>query len=71
MEYLIVIFSEPRDVVINEVNSGQKTNTVIEVETGRHKIALSGPADYTPAAQELTLNDTSALDPKEVFFEKT
>ncbi len=70
MEYLRVVFSERREVIIDTVNSGQYTGDVIEVEAGHHIVSLNGEPDYLPKEKEILLEDTSVLDPMEVRFEK-
>jgi hypothetical protein len=70
MEYLLVKFPEARRVILNGVDTGQDTDQVIEMEAGHHTVTLSGSADYTPDEQIIVLQDTSALDPMEVRFEK-
>jgi hypothetical protein len=70
MEYLRVLFSERRKVVIDGVNSGQYTGDVIELEAGRHIVSLNGEPDFDPELGEIILEGTSVLVPKEVRFEK-
>ena len=70
MEYLLVKFSEQRSVVIDNYDSEYKTNQIIEMDGGHHNISLTDPQDYTPEEQTIVLQDTSALKPMEVYFEK-
>jgi len=68
MEYLRVICPETRTVIIDDVDTGQNTGAVIQVEAGKHRISLSGPHHGEPAIREITLEGTSVLDPHEVRF---
>jgi hypothetical protein len=70
MEYLLVGFTEKRRVIIDNVDSGQYTGEVIELEAGHHDIALSGPKNFVPKIKSVVLLDTTELDPMEVSFEK-
>ena len=70
MEYLKVLFSENREVIIDSLNSGQFTGEVIEVEAGHHIISLGGDQNFVPGEIKVTLKGSSVLDPEEVRFEK-
>ncbi len=70
MAYLLVKFSEPRRVIIDDVDVGVDTNQIIEVETGHHSVTLGPPADFKPPVREILLEENIALAPKEVHFEK-
>ena len=70
MEFLKVVFPGRREVVIDGVNSGQFTGDIIELEAGHHLISLEGEPDFVPEQQEIRIEGTSVLDPKEVTFEK-
>jgi hypothetical protein len=71
MEYLLVRFGdEDRAVVIDGKVQG-RTNEVLEVEKGTHKISLSPPSsDFTPSEIKVVLKKTTSLKPREVAFEK-
>ncbi len=71
MEYLLVRFGdEDRGVVIDGVRQG-RTNHVLEVEKGTHKISLSPPpADFAPPLIKVILKKTTPLKPRKVAFEK-
>ena len=70
MEYVRVIFSEQRIVTIDDVDTGRATGDVIDVERGRHIISLKGPPDFQPPSYQVTIENTSALEPVEVAFTK-
>ncbi len=71
MEYLIVTFEDDRQVMIDKTPQG-KTNEVIEVEGGSHLVTLQVPPyDFRPEEEVLIiLEETTALSPKEVRYEK-
>ena len=71
MEYLLVRFGcEERAVVIDEKGQG-RTNQVLEVEKGTHKISIEAPPfDFTPSLIKIVLKNTTPLSPREVTFEK-
>ncbi len=71
MGYIIVRFSETRQVIIDDVGSGQNTGVVIEVEDGRHIIKLDGETNFRPPSLDLVVEETSELDPLEVVFNQT
>jgi hypothetical protein len=70
MEYLLVVFPESRRVLVDGIDLEQETGVVIEVEAGTHIVTLRGPADFLPPEHEITLENTSVLEPLEVHFEK-
>ena len=71
MEYLIVTFADDRQVVIDGRPQG-RTNEVIELEGGTHLVTLQVPPyDFQPEEEVLIiLEETTALSPKEVRYEK-
>lgn len=72
MEFLLVTFNvERRKVILDTVNTDYETGETIEVEAGPHIVSLDGPQDFQPDQQEVILENTSELNPKEVIFEKT
>ena len=68
-EYLLVTFSEDRPVLVNGRESG-RTNEVIAVNGGSHRISLGGAADYTPAWQDIHVSGTTSFSPMEAAFTK-
>lgn len=70
MGFIKVIFFEVRNVIIDTVNSNQKTGQTIEVESGLHTITMSGAANFSPASHKIMVNGFSSLNPLEVHFEK-
>jgi len=67
MEYLVVRFSRSRAVMIDGEIHG-RTDVLIELEAGTYTVSLGPPPNFTPPRQQVTLKDTSPLDPKEVVF---
>jgi hypothetical protein len=72
VEYVRVLFSdsEQRTVTIDDVDTGRVTGDVIDVEGGRHIISLKGPPDFQPPSHQVTIENTSELEPLEVEFTK-
>lgn len=70
MGFIKVIFSEVRNVVIDAVDSNQRTGQAIEVEAGLHTITMSGPANFSPASKDVMVDGSGPLKPLEVHFEK-
>jgi hypothetical protein len=68
MEFLVVHFPRSRRVFVDDVFSG-RTDEVIELEAGTHKVALGPPNNFTPATRKIVLRDTSPLTPLEVSFD--
>lgn len=62
-------FLTDRGVVVDDEPEGQ-INQTIELEPGRHTLTLAPPNDFTPQKMEIVLNDTTAIAPLEVHFEK-
>ncbi len=71
MEYVIVIFKDDRELVIDGETQG-RTNQVIELEGGTHIITLKAPpSDFRPEeGVMILLEGTTAISPKEVRYEK-
>lgn len=69
MEYIIVTFSEVRDVVIDG-DVGGITGDVLMVEKGTHRIQLDGPQNYKPKWRQPVVKDTTPVQPMEVSFEE-
>jgi hypothetical protein len=69
-EYILVVFDEIREVVIDGNASGYNTGDVIELEAGTHTISLAGPGDFSPAEQDVNPSGTNAIDPLEVHFSR-
>lgn len=67
-DYLVVLFpAGPRGVLGNGQPIGT-TNRVIPLAPGDYALALSGPADFKPAAINVTLADTSPASPSVIIF---
>jgi hypothetical protein len=67
MEYIVVRFRDPRDVLIDGTPMG-KTGETLRVEAGIHTIDLGDPRDYNPNEYSLDVQGTASLDPLEVRF---
>jgi len=70
MEYVRVDYPQERDVYIDGQLAG-KTNQPLMVEEGHHVFDLGGPHDYTPASQEVLVQNTTLIDPQVVEFSPT
>ncbi|MDX1429800.1 MAG: hypothetical protein R3282_05910, partial [Rhodothermales bacterium] len=69
-EFVIVVFPDSRDVVIDGNEEAGKTNTLIVVNTGRHTFSLQGEQNFTPREQTVLVKNTRANDPLTVEFHK-
>jgi hypothetical protein len=69
MEFVIITFSEKREVFIDG-DSGGFTGEVLMVEAGTHRFKLADPQDYTPKWRQPVVQDTTFAEPMEVTFEK-
>ena len=71
MEYVIVIFEDDRELVIDGEVQG-RTNKIIELERGTHIITLKAPPfDFRPEEEvTIILEETTAISPEEVHYEK-
>jgi hypothetical protein len=67
MEYVKVTFPSDRLVYIDGEENGS-TNEVLRVEEGTHVFDLGARANYRPASREVTVQDTSELEPLEIAF---
>ena len=64
MEYVVVHFAEPRQVLVDDVPLGSTEDT-LEVDEGHHSFSLEGTPDFTPTSIETAVTDTSVLDRKD------
>ena len=69
MEFLLVIFDDSREVRVGDVPQG-KTNIVLELEAGVHRVALGPPNDFSPLEQKVRLANTAAMDPCRIVFSR-
>jgi hypothetical protein len=69
MEFLLVVFADSREVQVGSVPQG-KTNTVLELEAGVHRVTLGPPYDFSPLEQKVRLANTAALDPCRIVFQR-
>ncbi len=67
MEYVIVEYPDKRSVLIDDQDAGFTDETLM-VEEGHHDFALAGEADYTPARQEVLVQNTTGDDPLVIVF---
>lgn len=69
MEYVVVIFSEKREVLVDG-DTGGYTGDVLMLEKGTHRFQLSDPQDYKPKWRQPAVKGTTLASPMEVEFEK-
>jgi hypothetical protein len=69
MEFLLVVFDETRDVLVDDSRQG-KTNIVLELEAGVHTVTLGPPFDFSPLEQKVRLRHTAPLDPYRIVFQR-
>ena len=69
VEYVKIIFSEERNVILDG-DPGGITGEVLLVEKGTHRFQLDGPQDYTPRWRQPVVKNTTFASPMEVSFEK-
>lgn len=67
MEFIVVRFSDPRDVFVDGMKMGE-TDDTLRVQEGVHTIDLGNPRNYIPNEYVLDVQDTASLDPLEVRF---
>lgn len=67
MEFVVVEFPEERDVLLDGQVAG-KTNQTLMVEEGNHLFELGDPKDYSPTSQEMTVENTTSINPLRVTF---
>ncbi len=69
MEFLVVRFDESREVRIDG-NPYGRTNIVLTVDAGTHRVSLGPPRDFAPAEQLIQLASTAAVDPYRITFNR-
>lgn len=69
IEYVTVVFPTRRLVYIDREKNGY-TNDKFRVDTGTHVFDLGNYANYEPASQEVVIEGTTVLQPKEIVFTK-
>lgn len=69
MEFLIVRFAESRPVLVDRVPQGL-TNIVLQLAAGIHDVTLGPPHDFSPLEQKVLLQNTAALDPCRIQFQR-
>ncbi len=68
MEYVKIVYGTQRDVYIDGNRSG-RTNRMLRVEEGTHRIDLGEPVDYTPTFRRPTVSGTNQFNPTLVRFD--
>lgn len=68
-QYIHVSFPESR-TVLSGGNPVGLTNQDLAINAGTHTFTLSGPQDYSPAAQQLVVAGTSVVTPLFIVFTK-
>ena len=68
MEFVRVTFDKSRDVIIDGNKAG-RTNTVLRVEKGTHRIDLGPPENYAPSFRRPTVTGTNQFKPLVVTFD--
>ncbi|MDJ0668856.1 MAG: hypothetical protein QNJ61_16350 [Desulfobacterales bacterium] len=69
-EFILVVFDETREVIIDDNPSGNDTGVVIELEAGTHTISLAGDQNFSPLEQDVNPTGTTPITPHEVKFTK-
>ncbi len=67
MEYIIVSFPTKRFVYIDGEKGG-RTNDKLRIEAGTHEFDLGNLKNYTPAVQEVEVEETTVLQPLVIVF---
>ena len=75
MEYVVVLFPERREVLVDGVVQGYNREPsgalrILRVDEGLHRFRLRGPDDYVPLWLTVDVAETSANDPLPIAFEK-
>jgi hypothetical protein len=69
MEFLLVLLDDSREVRVGGVPVG-RTNVILELEAGIHRVALGPPNDVSPLDQRVRLANTAAMDPVCITFHR-
>jgi hypothetical protein len=69
-EFILVVFDEIREVIIDDNPSGYIAGTVIDVDAGTHTISLAGENNFSPLNQDVKPTETTILRPLKVHFTK-
>ena len=76
MEYVIVEFAEPREVLIDGLSQGLNKEKgsdryrVLMVDGGRHTVELRESGNQAPVSQTVVVGGTSPINPLRVAFDK-
>lgn len=69
MEYVLVVYPTDRRVFVNGEPCG-RTNKSFRVNSGEHSFDLGNPQNYAPQAQAVLVENTTAIEPLEIVFER-
>jgi hypothetical protein len=69
MEYVLVVYPTNRQVYVNGESCG-RTNCVFRVDPGTHIFNLGTGGGYEPLEQTILVENTSAIEPLEICFER-
>jgi hypothetical protein len=69
MQYLRARFDDDRAVIVDDEENG-RTNVVIELEGGPHRVCLAAPDDYTPDFYDVDLSGTTSINPAVRVFRR-
>ena len=67
-EFILVVFDETREVIIDDNPSGYNTGVVIPLDAGTHTISLAGDQNFSPSQQNVNPTGTTQINPHEVHF---
>jgi len=68
VEYLVVYFDEDRGVIVNDAPGDWMTNQPFMLQAGSYTIELAPPPNYKPLSIQITLINTTELQPYEITF---
>lgn len=69
MQYLVVVFPEPRRVLVDDEPQG-RTHKLIQLPKGTHTVRIEPGDDARPQEITIELQGTSPLSPFRVEFKK-
>jgi len=75
MEYVVVEFGEPREVMVDGASQGKNradsgNYNLLPVTEGLHTIELGGSQDFMPISHTVVIGGTSQINPLRVVFQK-
>ena len=69
MQFITVTFAEERDVIIDGEIAG-KTDQVLQVEKGTHRIRLDDKQNYTPQWRQPNVRGPTIITRMEILFDE-